>query len=212
MAQSQPSRRSLHPAEALLALAHPPATAASLFKSSVALKPLPFLPQAVLDPSSTHDARARRRKQRQAAQEARLAKRKGRASGKPKPLSARERRVLGVHKMGKEEKRWELFVPLWGLWVEYMRGLLGVDADDDEERMDEGEPTKTGSKRQYVSAAGGGPLLASADFHGAYLEVVQSRCVSRVGLRGIVVKDTKFTFEMITKENELKGTWHSCFT
>lgn len=41
--------------------------------------------------------------------------------------------------------------------------------------------------------------LCSADFHGAKLEVVRSRCVSRVGVQGIVVKDSKFVFEMITK-------------
>lgn len=56
----------------------------------------------------------------------------------------------------------------------------------------------------YVTAAGVGPMLASADYHGAMIEVVRSRCVGRVGIRGIVVKDTKFTFEIITPGNELK--------
>ena len=40
--------------------------------------------------------------------------------------------------------------------------------------------------------------LCSADFHGAELEVVRSRCVGRVGIRGIVVKDSKFCFELVT--------------
>lgn len=46
--------------------------------------------------------------------------------------------------------------------------------------------------------------LCSADFHGAELEVVRSRCVSRVGVRGIVVKDSKFAFEIITKSDTRK--------
>ena len=46
--------------------------------------------------------------------------------------------------------------------------------------------------------------LCSADFHGAKLEVVRSRCVSRVGVQGIVVKDSKFAFEIITKGNSRK--------
>jgi ribonuclease P protein subunit POP4 len=46
--------------------------------------------------------------------------------------------------------------------------------------------------------------LCSADFHGAELEVVRSRCVSRVGVKGIVVKDSKFVFEIITPRNEVK--------
>lgn len=59
-------------------------------------------------------------------------------------------------------------------------------------------------KRNYVDANGAGPILVSADYHGALLEVVRSRCGSRVGVTGIVVKDTKFTFEMVTAKDELK--------
>ena len=46
--------------------------------------------------------------------------------------------------------------------------------------------------------------LCSADFHGAELEVVRSRCVSRVGVKGIVVKDSRFVFEVVTKGDEVK--------
>lgn len=46
--------------------------------------------------------------------------------------------------------------------------------------------------------------LCSADYHGAELEVVRSRCVSRVGVKGIVIKDSKGIFEIITKNNALK--------
>ncbi|KAF2226894.1 Rof/RNase P-like protein [Elsinoe ampelina] len=49
-----------------------------------------------------------------------------------------------------------------------------------------------------------GPMLSSADFHGAVVRVVRSGCVSRVGIRGIVVKDTKFTFEIVTKMDQVK--------
>ncbi|KAK5277040.1 hypothetical protein LTR16_010330 [Cryomyces antarcticus] len=73
-----------------------------------------------------------------------------------------------------------------------MRGILGVDG------------VRDNGYGAYVTPQGAGPLIASADFHGAEVEVVRSRCVSRVGLKGIVVKDTKFTFEVITKSDELK--------
>ena len=59
--------------------------------------------------------------------------------------------------------------------------------------------------RAYVAPANAGPILVSADYHGAEVEVVRSRCVSRVGLKGIVVKDTKFTFDIITRKNEIKS-------
>ena len=60
-------------------------------------------------------------------------------------------------------------------------------------------------KRGYVTAQGAGSKLASADFHGAEVEVVRSGCVGRVGTRGIVVKDTKFTFEVVTRANVLRS-------
>ena len=50
----------------------------------------------------------------------------------------------------------------------------------------------------------GAAKLCSADFHGAEVEVVRSRCVGRVGLTGIVVKDSKFTFEIITPKDQVK--------
>ena len=77
------------------------------------------------------------------------------------------------------------------MWLGYMWEVLGL---------------KEGV-RSYLKAEAVGPLLASADYHGAKLEVVRSRCVGRVGCRGIVVKDTKFTFEMITKGDFLRSRW-----
>ena len=56
----------------------------------------------------------------------------------------------------------------------------------------------------YVTSQGAGPVIASADFHGAEVEVVRSRCVSRVGVRGSVVRDKKFTLVVITRRDEVK--------
>ena len=58
-------------------------------------------------------------------------------------------------------------------------------------------------QKSYLTAQSVGSKLASADFHGAELEVVRSKCVGRVGCRGVVVRDTKYTFEVITKKNVL---------
>jgi ribonuclease P protein subunit POP4 len=69
-----------------------------------------------------------------------------------------------------------------------------------------------GQAKVYVTPASCGQLLASADMHGALVSIVRSRCVSRVGLEGIVVRDTRFTFEIITRGNVLKGTQTSKFT
>ncbi|KFX93466.1 hypothetical protein O988_06815 [Pseudogymnoascus sp. VKM F-3808] len=102
---------------------------------------------------------------------------------KPQPLSAAEKRATGLHSIPSDQQKYAIFEPLHQLWTGYINEILGT-----------GRPIS-------------GPVaakLASADYHGALVQVARSRCTSRVGVKGIVVKDTKFTFEIITEQNELK--------
>jgi ribonuclease P protein subunit POP4 len=110
---------------------------------------------------------------------------------KPKPLSAKQKRQLGLLEVPKEQQKFDLFVKLHELWTGYMREILGLDQE--------------GGRLRAVTASNSGTILASADYHGALIEVVRCRCVDRVGTRGIVVRDTKFTFEVVTKQDKLKG-------
>lgn len=125
----------------------------------------------------TPDARDYRRTVRLRAEEKKKRKRK------PQPLSAREKRETGLHTIPQAQRKYSIFEPLNKLWIGYIHEVLGP-----------GRPV-TG----LVAAK-----LASADYHGAQIEVSRSRCSSRVGVRGIVVKDTKYTFEVITRSNEIK--------
>ncbi len=173
-----------HIAHELLARAHSPDSAASLFNEKIQQKPL-FLKPTTAD-DQPDNAREARRRERAKKEEAR------RKSKKPRPLSARQKRALCIYEIPANERKYAIYEPLHRMWLGYIREILGLDAS-----------TARGYG-SYVVPKSAGPLLASADYHGAMLEVVRSRCVSRVGLKGIVVKDTKFTFEMITKRNELK--------
>ncbi|KAI0910862.1 RNase P/MRP, p29 subunit [Ustulina deusta] len=103
---------------------------------------------------------------------------------KPKPLSARERRKLQLYRLPEEGRSYSIFAPLHSLWVGYVREILGSDL--------------------YNGGQGAAAKLSVADFHGAEVEVSRSRCPSRVGVRGIVVKDSRFTFEIITRQNQIK--------
>jgi ribonuclease P protein subunit POP4 len=47
-------------------------------------------------------------------------------------------------------------------------------------------------------------LLASADFHGAEVEVVRCRDTGKVGFRGVVVRDTKFTFVIVMEGDKVR--------
>jgi len=170
----------------LLARAHSPTSAKRIFAEKIQHKPLLLRPTTLAE--SIVDARTTRRNKRR-AQEAQRKK-------KPRPLTAAEKRKSCVYDIPKEEKRYELYAGLNKMWRGYMREILGVGQQND----DEGEP----ARQVYLTPAGAGPKIASADFHGADVEVVRSRCVSRVGVLGIVVRDTKFTFVVITKKNEIK--------
>lgn len=170
-----------HIAHTLLLKAHPPDIASTIFTEKVVQKPLYLRPTSP-DPTS-QDARARRRLQRLH----KTAKQQRRQ--KPKPMSAKERRISGIYEINKDAQKYDIYVPLHRMWVGYIWEILGIR---------EGEEA-------HLTPQNGGSKLASADYHGAELMVVRSRCVGLVGLAGIVVRDTKFTFQIITLKNELKS-------
>ena len=172
---------SQHIVKDLLGKAHSEDTATNIFSEKIQHKSL-FLRPTSPDPTSP-DARAHRRLIR-----LRKAEKKKRRQ-KPKPLSAKEKRISGIYDIPKEQQKYAIYEPLHKMWVRYMWEVLGIQE----------------GKRPYLTAQGAGPMLVSADYHGAELTVVRSRCVGMVGLKGIVVKDTKFTFQTITEKNELKS-------
>ena len=161
-------------AAALLSRAHDADEANRIFTEKIQQRPL-FLTPSSPPPS---DARAARRR----AQEKKKQQRK--KALKPKPLSAAQRRKLGLYDVPREGQKYALFEPLHQLWLGYIREILGAEV--------------------YIGGEGAAAKLASADFHGAGVEVVRSGCVSRVGIKGIVIKDSKFAFEVITPKNRLK--------
>ncbi|KAF2240133.1 putative ribonuclease P complex subunit Pop4 [Viridothelium virens] len=169
----------------LLARAHSPDTASQIYRDKIAHRPL------LLRPTSPSSRREDARTARQKLRAAQIASR--RSSNKPHPLSAGQKRARCVYDIPKSQQKFDIYVPLHQMWASYMQDVLGI-----------GKKRGDGTLIMGVSAQSAGQQLVTADFHGADVEVVRSRCVSRVGVRGIVVKDTKFTFEIITKDNKLK--------
>ncbi|KAJ4352584.1 uncharacterized protein N0V89_007933 [Didymosphaeria variabile] len=167
-------------AQTLLARAHPPAVAEALYAERVVKRPL-----YIRANSPIPSARASRRQ----AQNARKAKARARSALKPRPLSAAQKRALGLLEIPKTQQKYEIYEGLHKLWTGYMGEILGLGGE---------------GGKAFVTPASAGQQLASADMHGAIVEVVRSRCPSRVGLQGIVVRDTKFTFEIITKKDKVK--------
>jgi ribonuclease P protein subunit POP4 len=172
-----------HIAHELLSRAHSPDTADQLFTERIKQKPL-FLRPTSPTPA---DNRSRRRLHRLRKKEYFY------RNQKPRPLSAREKRISGIHDIPKEECKYEIFKGLHKLWVEYMQELLDIK-------------DRTTNIPQ-ITAQVHGTKLASADFHGAEIEVVRSRCAGRVGTKGIVVRDTKFTLVIITEKDVVKSEY-----
>ncbi|KAI1740200.1 RNase P/MRP, p29 subunit [Xylaria scruposa] len=133
-----------------------------------------FLKPSSPPPTTARDARRRARDE----------KKKRIKALKPKPLSARERRRRQFYHLPKEGQKYSVFAPLHKLWVGYMREILGTEL--------------------YNGGQGAAAKLSAADFHGAEVEVSRSRCPSRVGVRGIVVKDSRFAFEIVTPQDQVK--------
>ncbi|KAK3688004.1 putative rRNA and tRNA processing protein [Podospora appendiculata] len=161
-------------ANELLARAHSPDDAKRIFTEKIQQRPL-FLTATSPPPSDARAARRRAREKKKLQRKKAL---------KPKPLSAAQRRKLGLYEVPREGQKYALFVPLHNLWLGYIREILGGEL--------------------YTGGEGAASKLTSADFHGAEVEVVRSGCVSRVGIKGIVIKDSKFAFEIITEKNKLK--------
>ncbi|KAK3074571.1 hypothetical protein LTS18_014227 [Coniosporium uncinatum] len=182
MAPSKPD----HIAYDLLSRAHPPDATDRIFKDKVLNKPLLLRP-------TDHQPDARARRQRARKQNA-DALRKAR---KPKPLSAKEKRELRVHELQPEEKKYAIYEGLHAMWLSYIKEVLGFGGPADE--------GKEGWRKTYITAQDAGPLVASAEFVGAAVEVVRSRCVDRVGIKGIVVREHKNSVVVITMGDKVKN-------
>ncbi|KAF7554902.1 hypothetical protein G7046_g6686 [Stylonectria norvegica] len=158
----------------LLARAHSPDSVKRIYSEKIQHRTLLLRPSS--PPRSTTNTRIARRKARE--------EKKARQRKKPKPLSSRERRKLGLYDIPKEGQKYDIYEPLNRLWLGYIREILGNDV--------------------YLGGAGAAAKLASAEFHGAAVEVVRSRCPGRVGIQGIVVRDRKFVVEVVTEKRGLK--------
>ncbi|KAF2993256.1 hypothetical protein E8E13_000959 [Curvularia kusanoi] len=168
--------------QTLLTRAFSPDTASTLYTERIAKRPLP-----IRATSPTPSARAVRRRTLTTRKESA----RKRNTQKPRPLSAAKKRSLELTTIPTTQAKYSLYEPIHTLWLGYIRSILNLDS--------------TQSGAAYVSPASAGQMLASADMHGAAVSVVRSRCVSRVGLSGIVVRDTRYTFDIVTRGNVIKS-------
>nr|SVE92736.1 EOG090X0GV5 [Megafenestra aurita] len=106
---------------------------------------------------------------------------------KRKVLTSIERRKLGLHKLPKTGLKYKSFGPLHQLWREYMEHVLDLETSTSETKKD----------MLYQR-------IAKADYHGCLLMVTRSKCPAYIGSKGIVVLETKNTFQIICEDDKLR--------
>ncbi|KAE8448659.1 hypothetical protein EG329_009084 [Mollisiaceae sp. DMI_Dod_QoI] len=163
----------------LLRRAHSPDTATRIYTEKVRGRPLHLKPTEPNPQLLRRQARLRALSDRRKKQ-------------KPRPLSAGQKRALCLYDIPKERQKYEIYEGLHRLWIGYMHEIL-FDVVD-----------RKGGNVEKVVGQGEAAKMCAADFHGAEVEVVRSRCVSRVGVKGIVVRDSKGVFLVVTKGDTVK--------
>ncbi|CAC5422891.1 POP4 [Mytilus coruscus] len=103
-----------------------------------------------------------------------------------KGLTSGERKKLKLFDIKKEHQSYEKYIPMHKIWKDYIHDVLNI---------------KSVNKDNIHAAQ---ERLLKADFHGSCLTVQRSKCLSYVGVNGIVLQETRNTFKIITQEDQVK--------
>ncbi|KAK6146976.1 hypothetical protein DH2020_017888 [Rehmannia glutinosa] len=98
-----------------------------------------------------------------------------------KHMSLKQHKRTGSFDLRKEFHNFEIFRPMHDKWKAYVLQLLKIVGKD-----------------QLAQC------FLNADLHGAIILVVQCKIVAYVGMHGIMVRETKETFGIITQDNKFR--------
>ncbi|KAL1566093.1 ribonuclease P [Salvia divinorum] len=98
-----------------------------------------------------------------------------------KHMSLKQHKSIGTFDLLKEFHNFDIFKPMHEKWKSYVQKLL-----------------KISGKEQLAQC------FLNADLHGAIVLVVQCKTAAYVGLHGIMVRETKETFGIVTEDNKFK--------
>ncbi|KAI0058790.1 RNase P/MRP, p29 subunit [Artomyces pyxidatus] len=194
---------------------------------------LPFTPQYVqshlkgANPGALYEDRVRRRRillenparvseTKRKRNETRAQRQKEKERKSLGVMGRKEAAEKGVWKLKKEETKYELFIHLHRMWMDYMSELLGLSSPPSEQALPD--------SKVMPNAAGMHTKLVKADFHGSIMtgalhvrpidclvslrqfarSVRRSKNTALVGLSGIVVHESENAFRVVTQKNKLK--------
>ncbi|KAH8099486.1 RNase P subunit p29-like protein [Cristinia sonorae] len=117
------------------------------------------------------------------------------SSSKVGVVGGREAKTKSIWKL--TTTKFDAFLPLHQLWLDYMSELLGLSCAPS-------SPDVPVNDSVMPSTAGMHSKLVKADMHGAILTVHQSKNPCLIGLSGIVLHETENSFKIVTKADKLK--------
>ncbi|XP_055628567.1 uncharacterized protein LOC129770015 [Toxorhynchites rutilus septentrionalis] len=106
-----------------------------------------------------------------------------------KKLSRKEIAKMGIYALPEDTIRYEQVIPLHRLWCGYLGRYLGKDKLPD---------VTEAQYNQFTSD------FLKVDLHGAKISVIRATNPSLVGMKGIVILDTKGTFKICSKDNKVR--------
>jgi RNase P/RNase MRP subunit p29 len=125
---------------------------------------------------------------------------RGGGRGYARRMSASQKRRRGFYVVPEDMRRWEVFLPLHKLWLGYVTGLLeGCGSKGGGSGGGGGGGLSEGSAAAAAAWAQAERRLEGVDLHGAEVRVDACSSPSRVGVNGIVVRDTARTLQLISK-------------
>lgn len=88
-------------------------------------------------------------------------------------------------------------LPLNKMWLEYILQAIGFKSFKD-------LPTSSIDQRWEMI----NQRLMKADYHGAKISVIRSKCPSLIGITGLIVQDTKNTFRVISEDDTIRSMYN----
>ena len=124
-------------------------------------------------------------------------------------MSAAQKRRRGFLTIPEDKRRREIFQPLHELWLRYAAGLLEGLPHAGGSGGSEGKAAAASAASAAAASAEAERRMRGADLHGAEVRVVACSCPSRVGVTGIVVRDSAQTLQLITSRPSTRRRRHS---
>lgn len=112
-------------------------------------------------------------------------------SQKKKLLSRNEKQKLGLSKLTKTGWDYSKILPMNKIWIGYM-----------DENLEFAKRAPTWTEADYTSFCA---VLNKSELIGAEISIIRSSTPSYIGIKGIIVYETKFTFQIVSSDSKFKG-------